>query len=82
MGYRRLIAQQYDGGKKRGLGRPRKATDVCELILRLARENASWGYTGIEGALKNLGHVVARTTIRRVLVDNGLDPAPSALAAC
>ena len=74
--YRELIAQKYDGSKKRGPGRPRKAADICELILRMARENVSWGYTRIEGALRNLGCIVARTTVRRVMLEHGLDPAP------
>jgi len=72
--YRQLIAQKYDGSKKRSPGRPRKAENVCELILRMACENVSWGYTRIEGALRNLGHVVARTTIRRIMEEHGLDP--------
>ncbi len=74
--YRKLIAEKYDGSKKRRLGRRRKAEDVRELILRMARENLGWGYTRIEGALKNLGHAVGRSTIRRIMLENGLDPAP------
>jgi len=42
----------------------------------MARENPSWGYTRIRGALFNLGHDVARNTIKNILKENGLEPAP------
>lgn len=47
-----------------------------ELILIMAAQNRTWGYTRIQGALQNLGHEVARTTIAKVLKQAGLDPAP------
>jgi hypothetical protein len=42
----------------------------------MARDNPRWGYTRIRGALYNLGHEIARNTIKRVLLENGIDPAP------
>jgi transposase InsO family protein len=42
----------------------------------MARQNSTWGYTRIRGALYNLGHDIGRNTIKRILLDNGLDPAP------
>jgi transposase InsO family protein len=42
----------------------------------MARQNSIWGYTRIRGALYNLGHEVARNTIKRILLENGIDPAP------
>jgi putative transposase len=74
--YRQLIARKYDGSKRRGSGRPRIWRSLTELVLQLARENPSWGYTRIRGALANLGHEVGRNTIRRLLQENGLEPAP------
>ena len=74
--YRRLIAQKYDGSKSRTVGRPRTAAEIEELILQMARQNRTWGYTRIRGALYNLGHDIGRNTIKRILLDNGLDPAP------
>jgi len=53
--YRKLIAEKYDGSQHRGPGRPRVAETIRELVLRMARENSSWGYTRIRGALRNLG---------------------------
>jgi hypothetical protein len=41
--HRRLIAQKYDGSKKRGLGRPRTAAEIEKLVVRLANENRTWG---------------------------------------
>lgn len=72
--YRTLIARKYDGSKRRGPGRPRTPATIEQLILRMARESPSWGYTRIRGALKNLGHEVGRTTIKRILAANGIEP--------
>ena len=49
---------------------------IRELIVTMARENPDWGYRRIQGALANLGHKVARSTIAKTLVDNGISPAP------
>ena len=43
---------------------------------RKASDNPGWGYTRICGALYNLGHAVGRNTVKRILVENGFDPAP------
>jgi len=74
--HRRLIAKKYDSSKKRKLGRPPTRMDIRELVLRMARENRSWGYTRIQGALANLRHEVGRSTIANILRQAGLDPAP------
>ncbi len=53
--YRRLIARKFDGSKRRRLpGRPRVDRHIEGLVVRLARENPSWGYDRIVGALANL----------------------------
>ena len=74
--YRCLIAVKYDGSKNRSPGRPPTAKDIRELIVRVARENPTWGYTRLRGALKNLGHELGRNTIKRILAEHGIAPAP------
>jgi len=49
---------------------------ISELIVRMAQDNRSWGYTRIQGALANLNHRVGRGTIANVLKRNGIEPAP------
>jgi hypothetical protein len=58
-----LIAQKYDGSGKRKPGRPRKADEIEALVVRVAEENRR--YRRIQGALSNLGHNIARSTMRR-----------------
>jgi len=74
--HRKLIAQKYDGSGKRGPGRPRIAREIEALVVQMARENRDWGYRRIQGALFNLGHDLARSTIAEILERNGIDPAP------
>lgn len=74
--YRVLIARKYDGSKARRAGRPKTPVDIEQLVLRMARDNPRWGYTRIRGALRNLGHEVGRNTIKRILSENGIQPAP------
>src|SRR6516164_1768323 len=74
--HRRLIAQKYDGSDKRGCGRPRKSAEIENLVVRMAKENRSWGYRRMQGALSNLGHEVGRGTIAEMLARHGIEPAP------
>jgi transposase InsO family protein len=73
--HRRLVAQKWTQPRK-SPGRPRVMEQITELVLRMARENRSWGYTRIQGALRNVGHEVGRTTVANVLKEHGLEPAP------
>src|SRR3984893_32417 len=75
--YRRLVARKFDGSRaRRAQGRPPIDRKVEELIVRVARENRSWGYDRIVGALANLGHEVSDQTVGNVLRRHGLPPAP------
>jgi transposase InsO family protein len=75
--YRRLIARKFDGSKHRTYpGRPRVSPEVEALIVRMAKENGSWGYDRIAGALANLGHRVSDQTVGNVLRHHGIPTAP------
>ena len=73
--HQRLVTRKWTQPCCRG-GRPPLAEHVVKLIVRLARENPRWGYRRIQGELKKLGVSVSATTIRTVLLGNGLRPAP------
>src|ERR1022692_1858070 len=74
--HRKLIAQKYDGSERRGAGRPRTAGEIEVLVVGMAQENRDWGYRRIQGALSNLGHELARSTIAEILQRHGIEPAP------
>ena len=75
--HRKLIAMKFDGSKaKKRLGRPPTREEIRELVLQFARESPSWGYTRIQGALKNVGHRISRSTVANILKEAGLEPAP------
>jgi putative transposase len=57
-------------------GRPPVRRTVRSVVLRLARENESWGYRRIQGELAGLGIVVAPSTVWQILKDAGIGPAP------
>jgi hypothetical protein len=42
----------------------------------MAKENRTWGYRRIQGALANLGHDIGRGTIAAILARHGIEPAP------
>ena len=74
--HRKLIAEKYDGSASRRPGRPRTVAEVEALVVRMAEENRDWGYRRIQGALANLGHVLAHNTIAKILKQHGIEPAP------
>jgi putative transposase len=57
-------------------GRPALDRRVQTLVVRLARENSGWGYRRIVGELRSLGIRVSATSVRAILVRQGLPPAP------
>ena len=48
--------------------------EIRALILRMAKDNPTWGYCRIQGELKKLNHKVARSSIAKTLKDNGIPP--------
>ena len=62
---------RQEGTSRRGV-----LAEIRQLVRRMAEENPTWGYTRIQGALKNVGHRVGRSTIARILRAHGIPPAP------
>ena len=58
--YRQLAAKKFDGSeqRKRSPGRPPVATEIEALVVRIAREQPSFGYRRLQGALANLGYEI------------------------
>jgi transposase len=75
--HRKLVAQKFDGSRyRKAPGRPQVDLELEELVLRMARENRSWGYDRIQGALKHLGYTISDQTVGTILKRHGLPPAP------
>jgi len=62
--------------RRKSPGRPRVDQEVVDLVLRFARENPTWGYDRIQGALANLGHEISDQTVGNILKGQGIEPAP------
>ena len=75
--YCRWVAELRQGRKPKRVGRPRIARNLREIALRLARENAGWGYRRIIGELRKLRLPVSRSSVRRILKEEGLTPSPT-----
>jgi transposase InsO family protein len=63
-------------GAPRRPGRPCTVRSIRALVLRLARENSSWGYRRIHGELAALGIKVAASTVWEILQEHGIAPSP------
>ncbi len=72
--HRRLVARRWSYGSPSG--RPGKPRATRELVLRLARENDTWGYRRIAGEIQRLGIEIAPSTVWVILKKAGVDPAP------
>ena len=71
--HRRLVANRWTFAHP--VGRPPMRREIRDLVLKLARENARWGYPRIAGELKGLGITISATTVRAWLRAAGLGPA-------
>src|SRR4029453_3859446 len=72
--HRQLIARKWTYASQPARGGV--VLEIRRLVVRMAVENPTWGYTRIQGALKNVGHRVGRSTIRRILKAAGVPPVP------
>ena len=75
--HRDIIRRRQAARSMRGkTGRPATRRNIRALVLRLARENPSWGYRRIHGQLADLGVKVAAPAVREILKKAGIGPAP------
>jgi putative transposase len=72
--HRALVARRWTYPRR--TGRPPKPTEIRQLVIRLAQENATWSYRRIQGELKHLGIAIAPSTVWSILQAEGIDPAP------
>jgi len=73
--HRDLVRRRWTHSHRRS-GRPPLATGTVALVIRLARENPTWGYRRICGELTTMGISVAPSSIWAILKRRGIDPAP------
>jgi len=73
--HKRLVAQKWTFPSRRP-DRKLVLQRITELVVRMARENLTWGYDRIVGALAHLGHHVAPNTVKSILKKHGIEPAP------
>jgi transposase InsO family protein len=75
--HRDLLARRHAAkSRPHRRGRPPTVRSVRVLVLRLVRENPSWGYRRVHGELLTLGLKVAASTVWAILREAGIDPAP------
>ena len=60
----------------KSVGRPRIDQEIEDVVVRMARENRSWGYDRIVGAIANLGSTISDQTVGNILKRHGIPPAP------
>jgi putative transposase len=73
--HRRLVAHHWTYPHRRP-GRPSTAAETRQTIIRLARENPTWGYRRIHGEFARLGITIAASTVWAILKQAHIDPAP------
>ncbi len=74
--HRELVRRKWTFKQRSPRGRPSISSELEALILRLAKENPTWGYGKLEGELGKLGYAIGRSTIRDVLKRKHVPPAP------
>jgi putative transposase len=80
--HRDLVKQRWTQPRRRCTGGRSTASELRQLVLRLASENATWGYRRIHGELAGLGYPLAPSTVWLILKRAGIDPAPRRSGPC
>ena len=75
--HRKLVAKKFDGTRNRKTnGRPHITPNIEALVVTMARNNTSWGYDRVAGAIRNLGSRISDQTVGNILKRNGIAPSP------
>ena len=76
--HRQLVANKWDYSdrKEKKSGRPRIRHVIVDQSVKFAKENPTWGYDRINGALSNVGYNICDSTIGNILKAHGIEPAP------
>jgi len=75
--HRKFADQKVDTSEPpKSVGRPRVNKEIEECVIRMARENRSWGYDRIQGSLRHLGYTICDQTVGNILKRHGIPPAP------
>jgi putative transposase len=72
--HRDLVRRRWAYPHRRG--RPAVSAELRQLVLRMARENPTWGYRRVHGELCRLGYTIGASTVWAILQRAGVDPAP------
>jgi len=73
--HRDLIAKRWTYSHGRP-GRPGIAKGTTALVLRLSKENPTWGYRRIHGELATMGVTIAASSVWAILKRHGIEPSP------
>ena len=75
--HRELIEKpEQPSSLRQATGRPRIDQEVVDLVLRMASENESWGYKGIQSQLRNVGFRIGKISVVNILKAHGIEPSP------
>ena len=74
---RTFADQQVDTSEPhQSVGRPRVDKEIEDLVVCMARENRTWGYDRIQGALTHLGYMISDQAVGHILKRHGISPGP------
>ena len=75
--YARWVMEMRAGRQPKRVGCPKIVRNMREIVIRLAKENSGWGFRRIVGELRKLRLKLGRSSVRRILKDEGLTPSPT-----
>ncbi len=73
--HRALVTKRWTYPYRRP-GRPGIAKGTTALVVRLAKENPTWGYRRVHGELATMGIVIAPSSVWAILKRHGIEPSP------